>query len=415
MRKQIKRLGIIICSILLILNTVSCTNENMEGVSSFREVSVVPDEYVEIIATYKAIAEAVIDGTLEEALNEDKFPSPNPQKAYEWNCMLVELNIWSYSDFEKTRDVFGYALKDINDGGEQELILMLKDGTVLAVFSVSDGTANLLDAYWSRHRCELLVSGELYTTSSGGADCFEYAVQKVSEDGSALSYILQFGSEEGEYYTVEKQDETYINKTEFDKLLASYSRAIDEFDNGLAYIPLFAETEIYEDKDKMSGRDIIIRYPYLANETSKINDLIRTFAIEEWKTSGASTDGLSLDIDYDIVTYSDDMFSVVFKGYLNVVGAAHPMHLCYALVLDLQNERIMVLNDFIDEAEVLDAIKQGKYEIIYGSLKTYSKEEMYEQYSDGFSHVYFYIEDGDVYIVEPDLPYVLGNYSIISI
>lgn len=168
---------------------------------------------------YKLIVEALLTGNLEKEI--EHFPSPNSALEYEWSCMLAD--IVSQSQYKKfDQNSFQYDLRDINEDGKQELLWLIEGDTIIAVFSVEDSSANLLDAYWSRHKCIILESGELYTYSSGGVQDFEYAVQKIDGKNSRLSYVLRFGCEEGNYYQVVENEKISIIETEFEKLLTEY-------------------------------------------------------------------------------------------------------------------------------------------------------------------------------------------------
>lgn len=232
---------IIVCVLLGAVLSISIV---IHIFNTWQSKSLVPEEYAEVLELYKEIADSIVSEEFEKDYYDEKFPSPNPELDYEWHCMLVELNLWSFDSMEKTKDSFGYVLKDINGDDIQELFFMLHDCTILAAFSISGEEANLLDAYWPRHRCMLLDSGELYTFSSSGAQDFEYKIQKLDKDGRALSDILQFGSEEGSYYKIVEENEDRISDKEFEKLRMEYPDIFDNSDENagkmkLKWIPLF--------------------------------------------------------------------------------------------------------------------------------------------------------------------------------
>ena len=238
-RKKYFLIGLCVLGVCLIVSVLIYFSD-----FSHDSKSSTPEEYSETLKIYKKIANSIISGEFEKDYNAGKFPSLNSKLDYEWSCMLAELNIWSFGSMEKTKDSFGYVLKDINGDGIQELFFVLHDYTILAAFSRIGEEANLLDAYWPRHRCMLLDSGELYTFSSSGAQDFEYKIQKLDKDGRALSDILQFGSEEGSYYKIVEENEDKISDKEFEKLRMEYPDIFDNSDENagrmiLKWIPLF--------------------------------------------------------------------------------------------------------------------------------------------------------------------------------
>lgn len=235
--RKIKIVCVLLGAVLSILIVIHIFN-------TWQSKAHVPEAYAEMLELYKEITDSIVSEEFEKDYYDEKFLSPNPELDYEWHCMLVELNLWSFDSMEKTKDSFGYVLKDINGDGIQELFFVLHDYTILAAFSISGGEANLLDAYWPRHRCMLLDSGELYTFSSSGAQDFEYKIQKLDKDGRALSDILQFGSEEGSYYKIVEENEDRISDKEFEKLRMEYPDIFDNSDENaermkLKWIPLF--------------------------------------------------------------------------------------------------------------------------------------------------------------------------------
>ena len=208
-------------------------------------------EYQPIIEEYRKYIDYALNNGIENApeSNISEFSGYNF-----WYGVCLWYSMWRYSslnndDFDR-RNSFGYALKDLNENGSTELILLLKDYTVLAVFSLVDNKPNLLDIFWNRHSCVIYDSGLLYTHSSGGANYWDYKIQRISQDDSELLFVEQYGdngSYTGDgYYKMVNGEEYPISESELEEALKRiryilFEATADEIAeiSGLEYIPLF--------------------------------------------------------------------------------------------------------------------------------------------------------------------------------
>ena len=249
-----KILRLTLFCMILIFITISlsgCDSNTAEDTSEAQDL-VASDgrtEYSAIIEEYKKFVDCLINEDVKSAFDNNIFSAPDNILEYHWNCMLVEVNIWSYKDFPKTRNAFGYALEDLNGDGNAELILLLQDYTVLAVFSTENGESKLIDAFWPKHRCAIYDTGLLYTLSSGGAYDWYYKMQKISQDGSELLDLEEYGStsdgEKQDYYKVIDGETHNINKSELDKfhenfpILSDITASEITKNSGIKFIPLF--------------------------------------------------------------------------------------------------------------------------------------------------------------------------------
>ena len=162
---------------------------------------------------------------------------------------MVEVNIWSYRKITKNRAAFGYAITDLNKDGNDELVLLLQDYTVLAIFTLENGKPKLVDAFWPRYRCAILDSGMLYIAASGGACDWFNAIQRIAEDGSKLIRVEEYGSTSKggpqNYYKVIDGENKIISKSEFDQFRQKYPVLSDETakeitkNSGIKFLPLF--------------------------------------------------------------------------------------------------------------------------------------------------------------------------------
>ncbi|SEW32725.1 hypothetical protein [[Clostridium] fimetarium] len=235
---------VLIVIIFFLLDNKINPKKNTETTSeSFIITDCFPD-YSSIIDEYQKFVDQLINEGIESVFDNEIFTTPDTDLSYNWNCMMTETNIWSYRKFPKNREAFGYALEDLNGNGTPELVLLLKDYTVLAVFSTVNGKPKLLDAYWPKHRCAIYNSGLLYTLSSGGSAYWEYAIHQISQDGSKLIAVEQYGSDDDLYKIIngEKYNISELELEEFQKkypiLSDTYASEITE-NSGIRFVSLF--------------------------------------------------------------------------------------------------------------------------------------------------------------------------------
>jgi len=243
--------GIVLIIIVALLS--SCNSNPTKNISEPQDF-VVPDwttDYISIVEEYRKFVDYIINEDFESAIDNNIFSTPDSSLSYNWSCMIGETNIWYYRDFPKAEGAFGYALEDLNGNGNNELILLLRDYTVLAIFSMTNENPKLIDAFWPRHKCAIYDTGLLYTLSSSGADSWYYKIQQISQDGSNLLDLEEYGSKvDGEhqnYYKVIDGKTHDISKAEFDEFQEKFPSLLDTTaseitkNSGIKFIPLFDE------------------------------------------------------------------------------------------------------------------------------------------------------------------------------
>ena len=152
----------------------------------------------------------------------------------------------------------GYAVKDLNGDGVRELIWLARDGQVLAVFSSENGETVCLGVYGDRRNsCRIDPDGYLHEFGSSGADNSVYRVCRVATGGASLEVMEEFGTDGHQwvdgvavtkYYQTVNGARTSITEAAYRGLFDRY--AISAFpkegegtDDGIGFIPLFAEAE----------------------------------------------------------------------------------------------------------------------------------------------------------------------------
>ncbi|MCL2746707.1 MAG: hypothetical protein FWE48_06460 [Coriobacteriia bacterium] len=198
-------------------------------------------DYDSILEEYQKFADYSIEGGAENVFENNVFYLPENRGTlpYHWQCMIIEANLWLKRNFPATRDAFGYALKDLNGDGSPELVLLFDDYTVLAIFSMYEEKPWLVEAFWPRHNCTVLDSGLLFISGSGGADYTVNRVCQLSDDGSELWVMKEFGLDGsiGGYYYVEGGEKVLISRPVFERYLKNYPGLPVSNDEGIIENP----------------------------------------------------------------------------------------------------------------------------------------------------------------------------------
>lgn len=221
----------------------SCDSNNSETAIEYfgEENKQICQEYITVLEDYALFVESLFSSSFQMDINSGKFKSPNPNLEYEWFNMIVD----SLNGLDEPNiSSFGYALKDINGDGITELILLREDYFVLAVFTLDSDKAQLLDAYWYKHRGMILESGELLTLTTSSANIYEYNIQELSNHSAELSTVKTFGENEKGYYEVVDTETTILDEKSFNGVLSKYPNiSSDErksymISNGIQFIEL---------------------------------------------------------------------------------------------------------------------------------------------------------------------------------
>ena len=97
----------------------------------------------------------------------------------------------------------GYAIKDLNGDGINEMILLSDNYFVIGVFTLVDNKPFLLDGFCNRYTCDITGSGLLYIHSSSGAgDGYDKKCQ-ILPNGKEITEIERYGVSTHISYIVE--------------------------------------------------------------------------------------------------------------------------------------------------------------------------------------------------------------------
>ena len=154
----------------------------------------------------------------------------------------------------------GYAIKDINLDGMDELILLNADYTIVAILSIANGTPILLGNYQPRTTCYIDAQGLLHELGSNASDSHSHAVYRIAPGGAETELVVEFGTRGHiwvddiavqQYYKLEGELATEITEQEYRELSQCWnccdgltSAQENQCCAGLVFTPLFTEQEI---------------------------------------------------------------------------------------------------------------------------------------------------------------------------
>jgi len=155
----------------------------------------------------------------------------------------------------------GYAIKDLNGDGVDELVLLTDDYMVCAIFSITDGKPILLGNYRTRHSAWIDEKGWIHENGSGGADNSMNAVYKIADGGASMELIAEFGTNGHEwigdtaytkYYKLVNGEKVSITESEYFALNEQYTKYLGTHAgaeatknySSLTFISLYTEAEI---------------------------------------------------------------------------------------------------------------------------------------------------------------------------
>lgn len=185
--------------------------------------------YDSIIAAYRKIAEYAPNY---EWIEEERVLVETPNDlAQDWfealffsTVRLAPRNkeIWVSNEYFQS---FGYVIEDLNRDGTDELVLLTSDHSVVAFFTLVNGTPKLVGNYWERKSCWIDADGLFHVNGSGGAATNSKSVYRLSPNGE-LILLAECGTDgyapdtlRVVYYQIfENGEKEYISEEAFRKL-----------------------------------------------------------------------------------------------------------------------------------------------------------------------------------------------------
>ena len=178
------------------------------------------EKYKPVLDIYKDV---IIN--LDEQMNSKGSPYSEGTKEYEWWAAIVG----AAASFHLSTNVPGYAFCDLNKNGNDEMLLLLDDYTVLAIFSFADGKPVLLDNYWNRKKCTIEQDGTIQVYGSSGADRSAVSIYEIAKNDKELVLLEEYGTDGHDpdtlvthYYKVSSGNKTPITMLEYAAALSLY-------------------------------------------------------------------------------------------------------------------------------------------------------------------------------------------------
>ncbi len=280
-----KFLSLLLC-LVLALPLFSCREPapEKEPESPTQPPATAITDYDSLLALYREIAkicENYIDRTkgTEQYATELGLTEPADKELFAALLESVYLSFpergayYSYSPHYKYD--CGYAIKDLNGDGVDELILLNADYTVVAIFSTSNGKPVLLGSYHPRNSCWLDWDGRIHVNGNSGSMYFCHQIYKIADGGASLSLLTEYGADSllfpfTYYYQVVNGQKTRISEEDYIALERQHNtynglsgkEATAEY-AGLSFTRIFEESEIamemyaaaLEGKIKVSSRN----------------------------------------------------------------------------------------------------------------------------------------------------------------
>ena len=346
MKKAI--IWMLIASLLLTILT-SCNNRPSdeskdETTPTTEQTENSPSNQISNEEKYKPVLDIYKDVmmNLDEKANSKDSPYPEGTKEYEWESAIIV----AVTTLRLSTSVPGYAFCDLNENGSDEMLLLLDDYTVLAIFSFANDQPILLDKYWNRKKCAINEDGTIQVCGSGGADTSHYSIFKISDNDKELVLSEEYGTDGHDpdtlhpyYYKISDGTKTSITVLEY---AAALSQDIYSFGENLA-------------------------------EHTKANADIEFVPLElDYKTVFEKI------LNYEIKINSEDkyLWEFYFSFETNSIGSLESVEICY---LDMDGDGIseLLLRSDIHDHLIL------RYHCGTVYLYEFSYKEMARVYEDG--------------------------------
>lgn len=180
---------------------------------------------------------------------------------------------------------------------------------------------------------------------------------------------------------------------------------------------------------------VSIEYPEIydtgdATKESTVNKLLKDNALAFLKAYEVDDSKDTVDIKYQVVNADRKRITVLYTGYYNAAGAAHPLNVFYTNTVDLNKMSNIRLNDFVDpytmagyvlssDCQFADSTAELRTELMKikndTTLETYT--DMFTKadfsVSETFPQSFSYEKQGNIYFSIP-MPHALGDYAIVK-
>lgn len=176
-----KTLSIVLCLITL-FTVCACTAQQNKPATG----------YDELLVKLEQTVDSLFSKNFDTELAEGKYTSPTGELDDQWFSMLKDAK----ADFANVdENAFGYKVVDLNSDGTSELLFCRSDNRVLALYTVHDGKATLVDAFTRSYYCVIRDSGEVYTMTVRDNGGYDYKISTLNGSTGTLVTTVNFGIE----------------------------------------------------------------------------------------------------------------------------------------------------------------------------------------------------------------------------
>ena len=213
----------IVCLLLfafILSSLTACKTTPPKESETIKQTQNIPLSNIENEEKYKPVLDIYKDViiNLDEQINSKDAPYSVGTQENKWWSAIIE----AVTSYHISTNVPGYAFCDLNNNGNDELLLLLDDYTILAIFSFADGKPILLDNYWNRKKCTIDADGTLQIYGSGGADTSSFSIFKISDNDKELVLLEEYGTDGHDpetlhtrYYKISNGNKTPITVLEY--------------------------------------------------------------------------------------------------------------------------------------------------------------------------------------------------------
>ena len=249
MKNFIKIISAFLIITLTLFFIIGC-GKNDDSKAEVSDKNLPAYNYDDVIAQFKKYVEFISDwdNAEVELHNINVFPEPNKNscaRGYigDWAYMLAAIRL-------STRGRLGYAIKDTNSNGEDELFLLSDVGEVIVIFGMYEGQLNLMIVSGERSHIYITKDWHIITVDGGAGTVIRK--YRISQSDWGLVFVDGISSQasitepysrllsEDYYDTVPLTEEEY-NKLYQEIWPGGYKEVKDCSEYGLEFIPLFEE------------------------------------------------------------------------------------------------------------------------------------------------------------------------------
>ena len=178
---MMKKTIIILLCFVMLLSVCSCNQKQQQKTAT---------NYDAVLQSLAETVDGMFAEDFETKVGEEKYPSPTGEHTEKWKAMLLDAK----ADFHNIdANAFGYKLIDINSDSSPELIFCRTDDRILAVYTIHNGKATLVDAYNRSYSCSLLDTGELYSLTMRDDGGYDNDIATLNHSTGTLYVTVHFG------------------------------------------------------------------------------------------------------------------------------------------------------------------------------------------------------------------------------